>query len=36
MLSHVLVHFEHAYLVLAAKDSPKLVVGRDLALLAGF
>jgi hypothetical protein len=33
MLSEVLVHLEHADLVLAIKDSPKLLVGQDLALV---
>ncbi len=29
----MLVHLEHADLVLATKDSPKLVIGQDLALV---
>jgi hypothetical protein len=35
MLSKVLVHLEHAHLALAAKDSLKLVIGQDLALVLG-
>jgi hypothetical protein len=35
VLSEVLVHLEHAHLVLAAKDRPELVVSQDLALVRG-